>query len=251
MTTTPTESESANKMNHDTAMRFAAVEMGRLVDVVGQLRPSDWSLPTDCEGWDVKALLSHVLGAMEGNATLREFVRQYLVATKKSKRSGQPMIDAMTSSQIADHGTLTPRELSDAIRSNAQKSVRGRRRMPALMRAMPMSPGAPFEGKWKMGYLVDTIMNRDYWMHRVDLTRAIGAETVLTSDHDGAIVRDVVGEWARSHAQPFTLVLEGPAGGTYSQGENGDEIRIDAVEFCRVLSGRGSASGLMSHTIPF
>jgi uncharacterized protein (TIGR03083 family) len=251
MTTTPTESDSSDKMTHDRAMKLAAIEMERLVDVVGQLRPSDWSLPTDCEGWDVRALLSHVLGAMEGNASLREFFRQYLVATKKSKRSGQPMIDAMTSSQIADHVSLTPEEISDGIRENAQKSVRGRRRMPALMRAMPMSPGAPFEGKWKMGYLVDTIMGRDYWMHRVDLSRAIGAEIVLTSDHDGVIVRDVVGEWARAHAQPYTLVLEGPAGGTFSQGTSDDEIRIDAVEFCRVLSGRGQASGLLSHTIPF
>jgi uncharacterized protein (TIGR03083 family) len=238
-------------MSHYAAMNLAAVEMGRLVDVVDQLRPSDWYLPTDCEGWDVKALLSHVLGALEGNASFREFVRQYLVATKKSKRSGQPMIDAMTSSQISDHATLTPKELSDRIRGNAQKSVRGRRRIPALMRAMPMSPGAPFEGKWKMGYLVDTIMNRDYWMHRVDLTRATGAAIVLTSDHDGVIVRDVVCEWAHTHGQPYRLVLEGPAGGTFSQGESGDEIRIDAVEFCRVLSGRGHASGLLSHTIPF
>lgn len=251
MTTTPTESESSGKMTHDTAMNLAAVEMGRLIDVVEQLRPSDWSLPTDCEGWDVKALLSHMLGAMEGNASLREFGRQYLVASKKSKRSAQPMVNEMTSSQISDHATLSPKEISDRLRVNAQKSVRGRRRMPALMRSMSINPGAPFEGKWKMGYLVDTIMNRDFWMHRVDLTRAIGSEMVLTSDHDGAIVRDVVSEWARTHEQSYTLVLEGTAGGTFAQGHGGEDISIDAVEFCRVLSGRGHVAGLLSYTIPF
>jgi uncharacterized protein (TIGR03083 family) len=251
MTTTPTDSESSGVIRHDAAMKLAAVEMSRLTHVVDQLRPTDWSLPTDCEGWDVKALLSHLLGAMEGNASLREFVRQYLVATKTSKRSGQPMIDEMTSIQISDHATLSPSEISNRIRGKAQASVRGRRRMPALMRSMPISPGAPFEGSWKMGYLIDTIMNRDFWMHRVDLTRAVGVEMVLTSEHDGVIVKDVVNEWARAHGQPFKLALEGPAGGIFAQGPHGDEIVIDAVEFCRVLSGRGHGSGLLSQKVPF
>jgi uncharacterized protein (TIGR03083 family) len=251
MTTTPTESASSDTMSHDRAMKLAEVEIGRMIDVVDQLRPPDWSLPTDCEGWDVKALLSHQLGAMEGNASLREFVRQYLVATKKSKRSGRPLVDEMTASQVSDHAPLSPGELADRLRDKAQASVRGRRRMPALMRAMPISPGAPFEGTWKLRYLVDTIMNRDFWMHRVDLTRATGLAMVLTPEHDGVIVGDVVREWARTHGQPFTLVLEGLAGGAFTQGQRGEEITLDAVEFCRVLSGRGHGSGLLSEKVPF
>jgi uncharacterized protein (TIGR03083 family) len=251
MTTTPTESESSGTMSHDAAMKLAEVEIGRMIDVVDQLRPNYWSLPTDCEGWDVKALLSHQLGAMEGNASLREFVRQYLVATKKSKRSGRPLVDEMTASQIFDRAPLSPDELSNRLRSKAQASVRGRRRMPALLRSMPISPGAPFEGPWKLGYLVDTIMNRDFWMHRVDLTRATGLEMILTPEHDGVIVGDVVSEWARVHGQPYKLVLEGVAGGTFAQGQRGEEIRLDAVEFCRILSGRGHGSGLLSQKVPF
>ncbi len=168
MTTTPTASGSPGTMSHDAAMKLAEVEMRRMIDVVDQLRLIDWLLPTDCEGWDVKALLSHQLGAMEGLASLREFVRQYLVATKRSKRSGRPLVDEMTASQISDHALLTPDELTNRLRSKALASVRGRRRMPALMRSMPINPGAPYEGTWKLGYLVDTIMNRDFWMHRVD-----------------------------------------------------------------------------------
>ncbi len=251
MTTTPTESESSGTIGHDAAMKLAEVEIGRLIDVVDQLRPSDWSLPTDCEGWDVKALLCHQLGAMEGNASLREFVRQYVVATKRSKRSGRPLVDEMTANQISEHASLSPSELSDRLRTKAQASVRGRRRMPALMRSMPINPGAPFEGSWKLGYLVDTIMNRDFWMHRVDLTRATGLEMVLTPEHDGVIIGDVVREWARAHGQPYKLVLEGQVGGTFAQGQQGEEIRLGAVEFCRVLSGRGYGSGLLSQKVPF
>lgn len=250
MTTTRAESESSS-MSHDVAMKLAEVEIGRLIDVIDQLRPNCWSLPTDCEGWDVKALLSHQLGTMEGNASLREFVRQYLVSTKKSKRSGRPLVDEMTASQIFDRARLSPDELTNRLRSKAQASVRGRRRLPALLRSIPISPGAPFEGTWKLGYLVDTIMNRDFWMHRVDLTRATGIEMILTPEHDGVIVDNVVSEWARAHGQPYKLVLEGVAGGTFAQGQSCEEIKLDAVEFCRVLSGRGHGSGLLSQKIPF
>ena len=251
MTTTPTKSTSSGTMSHDVAMKLAETEIERMIDVVDQLSPRHWSLPTDCEEWDVKALLSHQLGAMEGNASLREFVRQYLVATKKSKRSGRPLVDEMTAGQVSDLASLSPVELANRLRSKAQASVRGRRRIPALMRSLPIKPGAPFDGTWKLGYLVDTIMNRDFWMHRVDLTRATGLEMVLTSEHDGVIVDDVVNEWARAHGQQFKLVLAGVAGGTFAQGQRGEEIRLDAVEFCRVLSGRGHGSGLLSQKIPF
>jgi uncharacterized protein (TIGR03083 family) len=251
MMTTVTDVGVIAGMRHQEAMTLAAEEARRLLDVVDQLGDQDWSRPTDCEGWDVKALLSHVLGAMEANARTPEFVRQYRVATKAAKRSGRPMIDEMTASQVRDHAPLSPDEIAHQIREVAPRAVRGRRRTPAAMRAVPVKPGAPFEGAWKLGYLIDTIMNRDYWMHRVDLTRATGKQLVLTPQHDGRIVADVVAEWARAHAQPFILTLDGPAGATFAQGERGQELRLDAIEFCRILSGRGSGSGLLSQEVPF
>ena len=68
---------------------------------------------------------------------------------------------------------------------------------------------------WRMGYLLDVILTRDPWMHRVDIARATGREMVLTPEHDGRIIADVVAEWARRHGQPFTLTLTGPAGGEF------------------------------------
>ena len=35
--------------------------------------------------------------------------------------------------------------------------------------------------RWAMGYLVDVILTRDTWMHRVDVSRATGRALVLTS----------------------------------------------------------------------
>ncbi len=248
---TTTDARPVPPLTHAMAMGFADEEARLMVGAIDGLDDGDWALPTDCEGWDVKALLSHVLGAMEGNARIGEFFRQYRTATRESRRSGRPMIDEMTALQVRDRAALTTDELADRLRTTAHRAVRGRRRIPAPVRALSMRPGPPVEGSWKVGYLVDVIMNRDFWMHRVDLTRATGREMVLTPAHDGAIVAGVVAEWARTHGEPFTLVLEGPAGGTFGRGEGDAELRLDAVEFCRILSGRSGGSGLLSQEVPF
>lgn len=73
----------------------------------------------------------------------------------------------------------------------------------------------------------------------------------FSSAHDGRIVADVVKEWARRHGRPFTLVLTGPAGGEYTQGDGDEHIELDAIEFCRALSGRGTGTGLLIQTVPF
>ena len=52
---------------------------------------------------------------------------------------------------------------------------------------------------------------RDHSMNRVNATDATGSELELTANHDGLIVGDVVGEWARRHGRPFSLTLDGPA----------------------------------------
>jgi uncharacterized protein (TIGR03083 family) len=248
---TTTEVSSVTPIGHAEAMALADTEAMRLLEVVDQLRGPDWARPTDCEGWDVKALLSHVLGAMEANARAAEFVHQFLTATRAAKRSGRPMVDEMTGRQVRDHARLSTDELTGRMHQLAARAVRGRRRVPVLLRAVPINPGAPIEGTWKLGYLVDVIMNRDYWMHRVDLTRATGRELVLSAGHDGRIVADVVAEWARAHGQPFTLVLEGPAGRSFRQQAGGAELRLDAVEFCRILSGRDHGPGLLTQKVPF
>ncbi|MBG7603750.1 MAG: maleylpyruvate isomerase N-terminal domain-containing protein [Actinobacteria bacterium] len=94
------------------------------------------------------------------------------------------------------------------------------------------------------------------WMHRVDTARATGRPIELSPNHDGRIVADVVAEWARRHDRPFTLELEGPAGGTFAQDPDSPEaehITLDAIEFCRILAGRdeANATGLMATVVPF
>jgi hypothetical protein len=61
----------------------------------------------------------------------------------------------------------------------------------------------------------------------------------------------VVAEWAGRHGRPYRLRLTGPAGGEWTAGEGGEELELDAVDFCRLLSGRGSGPGLLAQQVPF
>jgi hypothetical protein len=88
-------------------------------------------------------------------------------------------------------------------------------------------------------------------MHRVDLSRAIDRNIQATTDHDGRIVADIIAEWATTHNDPFCLKLTGPAGGTYVRDAFDDiaGIEMDAIECCRILSGRGEPVDVLHHPL--
>ena len=94
------------------------------------------------------------------------------------------------------------------------------------------------------------VFTRDLWMHRVDICRRPDADGADV-EHDGRVVADVVADWARRHREPFPCGWTVRRGGSFSAGQDGPEIRLDAVEFCRVLSGRGAADGLLTTFVPF
>jgi uncharacterized protein (TIGR03083 family) len=252
VTATASDARTIPPLRHREAMQLAATEYDRLLAAVDALGQGDWHRPTVNTEWDVKAMLDHVLGMMEMNASMREQRRQVGASTKAAKASGKPGIDELTALQVREHAPLSPAETAAALRRTAPKALEGRTRPPGFLRALPLvDPGVPGERRWKLGYLLDVILTRDVWTHRADMAAATGQEFVVTPDHDGRIVADVVREWAAKHGQPFTLVLTGPAGGTYSQGEGGEHHELDAVEFCRILSGRGTGTGLLTQGVPF
>jgi len=107
---------------------------------------------------------------------------------------------------------------------------------------------------WTFGYLVDVILTRDPWMHRMDIAAATGTPLWLTAGHDGVIVADVVAEWAGRHGKDFELTLTGPAGGTWRSGANGPSWTLDAVDFCRAISRRPASltlDDLMNTEVPY
>lgn len=239
--------------NHREAMVLATTEYQRFIDLLHDLSPADWTRPTDCSLWDVKATVCHALGNMEANASLREMAHQMRIVKKRAKAAGTLMVDEMTALQVAERSPMSPAELVSRVESIAPRAVAGRRRMPRVARRfVRIDTPPPFE-RMTLGYLCDTIFTRDLWMHRVDICRATGRDMDLTADHDGRLVAAIVGEWSMHHGEPYELVLDGMAGGRYRHGDSTDQLRLDAVEFCRIVSGREAASarGLLSTEVLF
>jgi uncharacterized protein (TIGR03083 family) len=232
----------------DVAMRLAAEEYQRFLRQLQRLAPADWQAATDCPAWDVRALVGHVVGMTEMSASLPEQMRQMRAAGK----AGGVFIDALTALQVTKHKDATPDRLVARLATVGPKAAKGRRRTPGFIRGrtmpVPQAVGG-VEESWTLGYLVDVILTRDTWMHRIDIARATGKDLELTPEHDGLIVADVVEDWAARHGQPCRLHLSGPAGGIWSFGAGGPQLTEDAVDFCRGLSARGTAA--LGTEVPF
>lgn len=153
---------------------------------------------------------------------------------------------------------MTRAQIVDRFAQVGPRAAKARRRTPGFLRSRTMRDKQPVGGRpdsptedWTFGYLVDVILTRDPWMHRTDIAAATGRPMELTADHDGVLVADVVSDWASRHGQPCQVTLTGGAGGSWTFGSGGPHLQHDAVEFCRVLAGRGPADGLLTTEVPF
>jgi uncharacterized protein (TIGR03083 family) len=246
----PTDVADVRPIAQPEAKALAEAEVARMVAALRTLDAEDWNRPTDCSLWDVRAMAGHVLGMTK---TFTGFRRLASDMRAGGKRAGEgPMIDGLTAVQVDAHADLSTDALIAELEAAGPVAARWRSRR-RFMRHAPMKQELPDGGTetWKMGYLLDVILTRDTWMHRADLARATGRPMDLTAGHDGRIVADAVAEWGRRHGKPFRLHLTGPAGGTFVQGDRGEEITMDAVDFCRTLSGRGTGEGLLAQQVPF
>jgi uncharacterized protein (TIGR03083 family) len=239
------------------AERLATAAYDQLLALLDELSVEEWDAPTECPGWTVADMVGHLIGAAKGSASVREQIRQQAWGLRHRGEFAGNSLDAINALQVADHRTMTPAERIAALRAVSGPSVRFRMRIPSALRRISgsVAPGGSTASgmpeRDTLGHLVDVIITRDVWTHRVDIARATGRDLVLDPDVDGPIVADVVAEWAGRHGQPFELTLGGPAGGTFVQGDGGQRLELDAVEFCRVLSGRAEGEGLLGVRVLF
>ena len=80
--TTTRDVTTIPRIGHDEAMRLAAAENAKFAALLHSIAVEDWSKPTDCALWDVRAMAAHVVGSAAGQVSPREFLRQ--------KRKGKP-----------------------------------------------------------------------------------------------------------------------------------------------------------------
>ncbi len=246
----PPTAPRTSTLDRPILMRLAATEYVRFGALLAGLDAEDWARPTECAKWDVRAMAGHVLGMADMAASIREARRQQKAAAQR----GGVFIDALTALQVQERAELTPEQVTERFQVIGPRAARARQRTPAFIRRrkmpMPQNVGGRQE-TWSLGYLIDTVMTRDPWMHRIDISRAAGRPLILSADHDGVLVGDIVSEWAARHHAPCHLELTGPAGGSWTFGYGGPSMELDAIEFCRTVSGREPGTGLLATEVPF
>ena len=238
------------RMSTDQARSVALTEYSRFIDLLRGLDPTDWARPTDCDRWDVRAVADHVAGAARMYASVARTLAAQLNGWLVARRLGLGVpLDGVHELPVRETAHLPVQQLIAFIEEWAPRVVDARFSVPRPLRRIPA------KGMGMTMPLVDLyayVLTRDVWMHRVDISRATGRDLLLTPEHDGALVADVVADWAGRHGRPFELELTGPAGGTFGVGPGaGERIELDAVEFCRTVSGRTSGSGLLAEPVMF
>jgi uncharacterized protein (TIGR03083 family) len=241
---------TADRIRRPEARVLAEEEFERFARLAASLSDADWTAPTDCTGWDVRAMALHVLGSGDAQASPREFLHQLRRGLPLNREiDSHHWVDGLNELQIRERSSLSNDELVDRLAAVGPRAVRGRWRTPPPMRYLPMPFGPPI-GWAPLKYLLDVGFTRDVWAHRIDICAALDRPMEATADHDGRLVADIVGEWAQLHGEPFELVLEGPAGGKFTQGDGGQRVEIDAFDFVRTLSGRLPGTGVLRHSLP-
>lgn len=214
--------------------RVMAAQTAAYVAMLRGLDSADWSRPTDCTEWDVRAMAAHVAGALEEGARPLVMLRHMRAA-----RRATAMVDGLNAAQVHDRRGLAGPAITDEIERLAPIAIRRRQRMPALVRRMPV-PGNDLPHGSTLGYLFDVIYARDVWMHRVDTARATRREFRAAAGDDevvAQVVRDLARFW---EGPPFVLVLEGLAAGRWQIGPGMPAATVcaDTVALMRMLSGR-------------
>lgn len=251
MSSTEIDVTSIDRIAHDEAMAITAVENRKFAEQLRSLELEDWSRPTSCDRWDVRAMAAHVVGAAAAQISPREFVRQV--------RAGRPVVeeigarywwDGMNEVQVRERSGLTTDALIAEWVTSSEKARKARCKMPRPIARLPLLKLPAPVGRQPLAYLFDIGFTRDVWAHRMDIAVATERAMDLDDEHDGRIVADIVAEWATTHGEPFVLELTGPAGGTFVAGRGGEEVSIDTLAFIAVLAERAEGSGVLRNILP-
>lgn len=235
----------------------ARVEIDRFLALVETLSSDDWTKPTDCTAWNVRAVVAHQASHPIGAANTWEFIDQFNPLRFLGYiAKGMNLLDAANQRQVDIRAQRSTSELIAEIRQYAEPSIQNRQHFPFFIRKMTIPvPGQSF--KVSGADLLDIIYTRDMWMHRYDIARAAGREFVRTAEHDGRIVELIVRELQRSLTRVLgdrsvKYHLTGEAGVVWQLGGTGTPeatITLDVMEFSRLASGRLTAARALADQI--
>jgi uncharacterized protein (TIGR03083 family) len=240
-------------LGHAEAMTMATAELDRFLQLLERLDTGDWQQPTACTLWDVWQMVAHLASSAAGLSSRSEFRRGSSgQAQRPYRRQGLDKLGAMNQVGVEDRADRTPAELIVELRECGPRAIATRRKLPGVLRALPLPMGLtfPFGKTWiRLGYLTDLILTRDMWIHRLDISRATEREMVLTPEHDGRVTALVVRDLSRPLAakldgRSVVFELAGPAGGRWRIGSASDPsatVLMDASDFHWLAAARTTA----------
>lgn len=219
---------------------MATAQHNAMLALLRDLDDRDWDRPTDCTRWTVRDIVAHLVGALVESARVRTGIRHLVIGRRRYRDLSS--LDALNEAQVDDRRGRPADELIADFGRFAPKAVAARRRAPALVRRRTL-PVSMAPAGTRVGHLLDVIYPRDVWMHRVDISRATSRP--LTVDETDAevvahVIRDLDVVW---RGPAVHLELHGVGAGAWllGAGEPVASVRTDAVEYCRLLSGRSAA----------
>ena len=235
----PTKVDSLPGLSHSEALRLAESQMSALENELRRLDPDDWDAPTDCDRWSVHDIVAHIVGWAESMTSPKAFLQQAKL-TRTLRKELNDKLDAQNEAQVVARRDMSPEELIEAWSVASPKFLAVRRRVGRIAKPIPIF--IPAIGLTHARFLLAQIFMRDHFMHRIDISRATKKEMTL-GEPERRIVADVVRHWGRNSKADATLDLSGEAGGVFKAG-TGERVTIkgDALDFCRLMSGRADIS---------
>jgi uncharacterized protein (TIGR03083 family) len=247
-------------LSHAEAMRLGESQIAVLLRELEALDPEDWGKPTDCERWSVRDIVAHLLGWATTLTSPKEAVRM-MKQTRAVRKEFGPKLDAQNEALVIARRGIPPDQLIRQLEETSPRFLKVRRRLGLVGKPIPIYIGSV--GWMTLQFLMGQIFTRDYFMHRIDIARATDGDLEIGKS-ESRIIADIVRHWARNSKADTRLILTGRGGGTFVMGvPDGSSITGDAIEFCRVLSGRGdpalfqvegdpgAASRWLATTVPF
>ena len=140
MNVTDTPVPEVRRIARPESTALAMTEFTRVVDLLSDLDHADWSRPTECPGWNVRAMAVHMLGMAQTFSAITPMARDLLAATRAA--GDGPMIDALTALQIRRNAGLSAEALIAELAATGPKQARWRSRR-QLMRHIPTKNDLP------------------------------------------------------------------------------------------------------------
>ncbi|MEJ7634938.1 maleylpyruvate isomerase family mycothiol-dependent enzyme [Aeromicrobium sp.] len=147
----------------DTYVRGWREAADAILLIAPELEESDWALPTDCPGWSVKDVMSHLAHLETELCHAEQNVHEETGASE--------VVAAYTAAGVADRRDLTPDEVTAEFAAAVQVRARQLTDLPDdPSTPAPVTPGG-------IAWSWDTLLrNRsiDAWVHEQDIRRATG-----------------------------------------------------------------------------